>query len=61
MTANVIPLDQVVIAGVPVEIPSKCASADAAESPANPCTEPGSLPRCMICPASPNYYRREAA
>ena len=46
---------------VPTDVPSKCASAAAAGSPANPCLEPGSLLRCHLCPDSPNYWRREAA
>lgn len=43
------------------DVPSKCAGNPAAAGvPPNPCTEPGRLPRCHICPESPNYWRRKA-
>ncbi|GIM88843.1 hypothetical protein [Paractinoplanes toevensis] len=43
---------------VTAEVPSKCAGgANAAGSPANPCDTPGNLPRCQLCPTSPNYWR----
>lgn len=42
-------------------VPSKCAGHGGPGVPANPCTRPGSLPRCQLCPASPNYWRRVAA
>jgi hypothetical protein len=38
--------------------PLKCDGAATPEHPAVPCAEPGTLPRCQICPASPTYWRR---
>ena len=39
-------------------IPSKCAGPTGAGVDPNPCIEPGSLPRCQLCPESPNYWLR---
>jgi hypothetical protein len=38
-------------------VPSKCAGPTGAGIEPNPCTEPGSLPRCQLCPNSPAYWR----
>lgn len=43
-----------------VYVPVKCEDTGAPGSPPNPCTEPGSLPRCQLCPVSPNYWRKRA-
>ncbi len=42
-------------------VPLKCTPETAANVPDNPCRPPGSKPRCVICPASPNYHRRDEA
>lgn len=39
-------------------VPSKCSPPPGAGVPPNPCLEPGSLPRCQLCPTSPNYWRK---
>jgi hypothetical protein len=39
-------------------IPLKCKDHDAAGVPRTDCTEPGSSPRCMLCPASPTFWLR---
>jgi hypothetical protein len=39
-------------------VPLKCEPRAAGVDP-NECVEPGSLPRCQICPLSPTYWRRE--
>lgn len=36
---------------------SKCAGPYGAGVEPNPCTTPGSTPRCQICPSSPTYWR----
>lgn len=41
----------------PVDATSKCASEDAAGSPAVKCEKPGQWPRCQLCPHSPTYWR----
>ncbi|GAA0495222.1 hypothetical protein Ade02nite_19030 [Paractinoplanes deccanensis] len=41
----------------PADVPLKCASENAARSPAVKCDEPGSLLRCPLCPASSTYWR----
>lgn len=38
--------------------PSKCPGHGGPGVPANPCTEPGSLPRCQLCLNSPTYWRK---
>jgi hypothetical protein len=38
-------------------VPSKCAGPTGAGVERNPCTEPGKLPRCQLCPDSPTYRR----
>lgn len=40
-------------------VPIKCAGPTGAGIEPNPCTEPGSLPRCMICPNGPGYWRNQ--
>jgi hypothetical protein len=40
------------------DVPSKCAGPTGGGIEPNPCTEPGSLPRCKLCPNSPSYWRR---
>jgi hypothetical protein len=47
------------IAGIKVKIPSKCNPTPGAGNPPNPCTEPGTLPRCQLCPSSPTYWLRD--
>lgn len=42
------------------EAPSKCDATPGAGVPRNPCTVPGSQPRCQLCPASPTFWRRKA-
>lgn len=45
---------------IPVaDIPLKCAPETAANVPNNPCKPPGSQARCLLCPASPTYHRRD--
>lgn len=39
-------------------VPDKCDPLIGAGVEANPCTKPGSLPRCQLCPKSPTYWRR---
>jgi hypothetical protein len=39
-------------------VPDKCDPTPGAGVERNPCTEPGTLPRCELCPRSPNYWRR---
>lgn len=43
------------------EVPSKCDPTPGADVLRNPCTRPGSLLRCRLCPNSPTYWRREEA
>lgn len=43
----------------PTPVPDKCAGATGAGITPNPCTEPGSLPRCQLCPKSPTYWRKQ--
>lgn len=38
-------------------VPDKCAAPTGSGIDPKPCTEPGSLPRCQLCPRSPNYWR----
>jgi hypothetical protein len=40
-----------------VHVPLKCDPTPGAGVPPNPCTEPGTQPKCQLCPASPNYWR----
>lgn len=42
---------------VEAAVPSKCKDVGAPGVDPNPCTEPGPLPRCQICPKSPTYWR----
>jgi hypothetical protein len=39
-------------------VPSKCAGPTGPGIEPNPCTEPGGLPRCQLCPNSPTYWRK---
>lgn len=41
-------------------VPEKCAPPTGAGIEPKPCMEPGSLPRCQLCPKSPTYWRKEA-
>lgn len=41
-------------------VPLKCPSHNAAGVTPNPCTQPGSMARCMLCPASPTFWRKTA-
>lgn len=39
------------------DVPDKCEGPTGMGIDPNPCTDPGSLPRCEICPKSPTYWR----
>lgn len=41
-----------------VFVPLKCKDHDAAGVTPNPCTVPGSMSKCQLCPASPTYWRK---
>lgn len=39
------------------DVPDKCEGPTGAGIEPNPCLEPGSLPRCGLCPKSHTYWR----
>lgn len=41
-----------------LHVPLKCDGPSGAGIDPRPCTEPSSLTRCQLCPASPDYWRR---
>jgi hypothetical protein len=43
----------------PEPAPSKCAGPQGANVRPNPCRVPGELPRCVLCPVSPTYWRNK--
>lgn len=42
-------------------VPSKCTGPTGAGIEPNPCMVRTALPRCVLCPASPNYWRDQPA
>jgi hypothetical protein len=46
------------VAGIKVKIPRKCDPTPGVGVQRNPCTDPGTLPRCQLCPDSPTYWLR---
>ncbi len=44
-------------ASAPRDVPAKCTGPLGADVDPNPCSAPGSLLRCQLCPSSPTYWR----